>query len=84
MRLLKLALVLLGLSFMLGVLWFSRAVLTGIAVPYPDPTLEQVTHEKFHLPISLTLFFAAVLSCIGSLVAGLVAGVLWLIRRRAT
>ena len=55
----KVALGLLVFAFFLSTVVMAHGVMTGIAVPYPDPTPEQAAHVKYHMAISETLFLVA-------------------------
>jgi ABC-type Fe3+ transport system permease subunit len=68
---LKITLGLLALSIAMVGAFFAHAFAAGILVPYPDPTPAQAAHERFHQPISMTLFLAAAASFAACLVSGL-------------
>ena len=81
-------------AVLLSTVCMAHALLTGIAVPYPDPTVEQQVYTNQHLGINRTLFALAagvwLTFGIGS-VAFVARGVfaltvdrgLWRLRRRA-
>jgi hypothetical protein len=45
-----------------SVVWMGHGLVTGIAIPYPDPTPEQKAYESYHLAISMPLFIVAMVS----------------------
>ncbi len=79
---LKVTLGLLILSIALVVAFFAHAFAAGILLPYPDPTPAQAAHERFHQPISMTLFLAAGASFAACLVSALIWSCVELIRMR--
>ena len=74
-------LVLLGLAGVATAAFFLHGMLTGIGVPYQDPTPEQAAYERFHHRVSSPLFAAAVLFWLLALVTALATGILRLTRR---
>jgi hypothetical protein len=55
----KVAVGLLLLALLLPAIWIGHGLATGIAVPYPDPTPEQVAYERYHRGINQLLFLTA-------------------------
>ena len=55
----KVAFVLMAFALLLSAVVMAHGLMTGIAVPYPDPTPEQAAHVKYHSAVSDSLFLAA-------------------------
>jgi len=70
----KIAINLLLLSLVLGVLFMGHGIVTGVGIPYPDPTPAQRTHEQFHRPISMVLMLTTAVS----FAAGTLCGFVWM------
>jgi hypothetical protein len=51
--------VLFGIAVLLSVAFVLHAGMTGISVPYPDPTVEQAAYERSQGSVSTRLFSAA-------------------------
>jgi hypothetical protein len=76
----KIVVGLLLLALLLSVIWIGHGLTTGIAIPYPDPTPEQVAYERYHRGINGSLFLTA---GVAWLTAVAVAGVCVIRRSRS-
>jgi hypothetical protein len=80
-RLGRLTLAQLLISFLLIVVLAGHSIVTGVGVPYQDPTPEQVKYERFHNGISMSLFLCSAFSVLVTFVVGMAWVLRSLIRR---
>jgi hypothetical protein len=68
------------LAVLLSAVWMGHGVATGIGVPYPDPTPEQVAFERYHMGTSNLLFLASGVSWLVAIVCSATCAGRWLLR----
>jgi len=62
----------LTVAIIISAYFYLHAMVTGVNIPYPDPTPEQVAMEKYHQPILTRIFLLAVLAWASVVIGGLI------------
>ena len=60
------------LAILISIAFFAHGLVTGIGIPYPDPTPEQQAFEQYHRPVSTELFHGAAFAWLATFVAWIV------------
>ena len=47
------------LAILISGTFMAHGLVTGVGIPYPDPTPEQQAYEQYHRPISTSLYHGA-------------------------
>ena len=67
---------------LLSAAWMVHALVTGIGIPYPDPTPDQAAYVRYHWSISDQICLASCVAWLGAGIAGGVSVVRRLLRGR--
>ena len=78
----KLTVVLITVALCLSITFVAHGVVTGVGLPYPDPTPEQAAYERFHRGVSQPLFLVAGASWLAAGVSAAMAMGHFLMRRK--
>jgi hypothetical protein len=76
----KVVVSLLGIAVLLSLVFMAHGIVTGIVVPYPDPTPDQAIYERRHREISNILFLASGVAWLAMTCVGAVGTGRWVIR----
>ena len=68
-----------ALAFVLTAAFLAHGLMTGVGVPYPDPTPEQAAYVRYHLAVNEPLFLAAGLSWLATGAGGAAWAIRWVV-----